>query len=407
MRAVFSVLAPSRPRANVRTLSLEQLTGRRVDLDVHDIDNELGTSATVELRRAVLRALSRRSVVFTYRPSTFLSAICFARQDTCTYAGLFKDHQAAFEHKPWVESSLRALGIPTIPWTYVADEDQLDALDYLVDGPVVLRTSRSSGGAGLTKLDSGADLQQAWPRQAELFASVAPYIAGGTPANVSGVVWREGVTLHGASVQLIGVPECTRRPFGYCGNDFGAAKQLDPTAVDEMDERTRQIGQWLQSFGFLGAFGVDYLVTEAGPLFTEINPRFQGVTHLSCQLAAARNQSCVMLEHLAALLGVEAPLSDPLRQQLSDVPEVAHVVLHWPDERPGRVDTGLVQDLAMAWPEVKRTDVICPEGVTVDAGATIIRLTVHDRLTRTGFELLEPWRSRMSEAVATARRGET
>jgi hypothetical protein len=61
----------------------------------------------------------------------------------------------------------------------------------------------------------------------------------------------------------------------------------------------------------------------------------------------------------------------------------------------------------MAWPEVKRTDVICPEGVTVDAGATIIRLTVHDRLTRTGFELLEPWRSRMSEAVATARRGET
>lgn len=405
LTAVFSVVGAHRRRVSVQSLALEELTGNRVDLDAHDIDEDHRRDEVVELRRAILRSLSSESVVFTYRPSTFLSAICFARQDRCTYAGLFKDHQAAFEHKPWVESAVQKLGIPSIPWTYIADEDQLDALRYLSDGPVMLRRSRSSGGTGLTRVASGPELATTWPFQDESFVSVAPYIADGVPTNVGGVVWHDGVTLHRPSVQLIGLPECTGRPFGYCGNDFGAIRDQDLQVIDQMDRATRRIGRWLGSHGFRGAYGVDFLVDRGRALFTEVNPRMQGVTHLSCQLAAAAGESCIMLEHLAALLGLDAPTSRPLRDQVVDGPDLAHLVLHRTEDAPGSVDGEGLADALLDWPAVKRADVTCPPHVQVDPGATLTRITVDERITRTGFELVEPWGARVSAAVAGTDRG--
>jgi len=405
LNAVFSVVGAHRGRVGVHSLALEELTGRRVDLDAHDIDDDLHSPEVVELRRAVLRALSSESVVVTYRPSTFLSAICFARRDRCTYAGLFKDHQAAFEHKPWVESAVRGLGIPSIPWVYIADEDQLETLQFLSEGPVMLRRSRSSGGTGLTRVASKAELAATWPKQEESFVSVAPYISNGVPTNVGGVVWRNGVTLHRPSVQLIGIPECTSRPFGYCGNDFGAIRDQDRRVIDEMEKATRRIGEWLGSHGFLGAFGVDFLVTAQGALFTEVNPRMQGVTHLACQLSAAAHESCIMLEHLAALLGIDAPGSAPLLEQLGQGRDLAHLVIHRTENTPGGGDGEGLADALLEWPEVRRTDVTCPPGLVVDPGATLIRVTIDDRVTGTGFGLVGPWVSRVSGAVAGTGRG--
>lgn len=398
--AVFSVVGAHRRRTSVRALALEDLTGHRVDLDRHDIDDAPRAAEVVELRRSILRALSQESVVFTYRPSTFLSAICFARQDRCTYAGMFKDHQSAFEHKPWVESSVRAMGIPSIPWTYVADEDQIETLRYLSDGPVMLRRSRSSGGTGLTRVDTHADLMAMWPRQDEIFVSVAPYIAAGVPTNVGGVVWHDGVTLHPPSVQLIGLSECTNLPFGYCGNDFGAVNALDLGVVDQMDRDTVRIGHWLRSNGYLGAFGVDYLVSDGVALFTEVNPRFQGVTHLSCQRSVAAGESCIMLEHLAASLGIDAPPSHALRDYLTPRQDLAHLVFHWTGAEPARVDGGRLNDTLFEWPEVKRTDVTCTPDLSLEPGATMTRASIHAGVTRDGFELLAPWATRIKIAAA-------
>jgi hypothetical protein len=399
LTAVFSLVAASRVRSDISSMSLELLTGVRVDLDAYDIDDEPQSEHVVELRRAMLRALARESVVFTYRPSTFLSAICFARQERCEYAGLFKDHQAAFEHKPWVESSVRHLGISAIPWTYIADDDQFEVLEHLDEEAIVLRTSRSSGGAGVAKVADAEALRAAWHGQDEFFMSVAPYIEGGVPANVGGVVWTNGVTLHGVSVQLIGIPGCTTRPFGYCGNDFAAARDFDPDVVNQMEENTKSIGRWMQSHGYLGAFGVDYLVAERDALFTEVNPRLQGVTHLSCQLAAQSGRSCIMLEHLAANLGISVPESVPLSRQLEDGTDAAHVVLHHLPSTPAAIDSGSLQDLVLSWDGVTRIDVVCPESLQVQQGGTTIRITADQQLTKTGFELCEPWASRVSEAA--------
>jgi ATP-grasp domain len=394
LTAAFSVVGANDRRIHLQSLALEDLTGRRMDLDTYEIDDELTTAGVVELRRALLRTLSRESVVFTYRPSTFLSAVCFARSDRTAYAGMFKDQQAAFEHKPWVESSLRQLGVPSIPWTYIADEEQFDAEHLLSAGPVMLRRSRSTGGTGIYRVESPDELRDAWPHQEESFVSVAPFLDGGIPTNVGGVVWRDGVTLHPPSIQLIGIPELTNRPFGYCGNDFGAARDLDPRLVAQMESSTLLAGQWLQSCGFRGAFGVDFLVVGDDALFTEVNPRLQGVSHLSCQLSAAAAESCVMLEHLASCLGVMAPEMVGLAHQVKQLPDIAHLVFHRSEHSPTEFDAeALAPDLS-DWPELSRVDMRPPSGVSVDVGATVVRTTVLDRVTVTGLSLAEKWRLR-------------
>ncbi len=403
LAAAFSLIGTHRGRSGLLSGSLEDICGSRVDLDSYDIDDELQAEAVVELRRQVMRVLSRPSVVFTYRPSTFLSAICFARAAMCEYAGMFAAHQSAFEHKPWVESMVQSQGIQGIPWTYVADEDQIDSLHYLADGPIVLRRSRSSGGTGLVRIDSADDLQGLWPQQEEAFVSVSPYIPDGVPANVSAVVWPKEVTLHGVSVQLIGVPGLTSRPFGYCGNDFAAAKQLDPQVIAQMEAATSKIGGWLGQRGFRGAFGVDFLIDGDRALFMEVNPRLQGVTHLACQIAAGQDRSCVLMEHLAANLGLDVLEPGPsLLEQVRSAPDVAHLVVHAPDTGKPEVSGEELAFAASSWPSVRRVDVVCPTEVEPQCGATLARLTVGEQVTATGFELEPGWADRISSVEVEA-----
>lgn len=402
LSAVFSVIAPYRRRTSVRSLALEDITGRRVDLDVHDIDDDPRAPEVIELRRALLRELSAESVVFTYRPSTFLSASCFARSDRCTYAGLFKDHQAAFEHKPWVETELRRIGLRSIPWTYIADEEQLHTLDLLIEGPLMLRRSRSSGGTGLALLENARDLAAFWPRQDDTYASVAPFLEGGISTNVSAVAWQDGVTLHHPSVQLIGIPECTSRPFGYCGNDFGAIVDLPERVVREMETATLTIGDWLLAKDYRGAYGVDFLVVDGEALFTEVNPRLQGVTHASCQRSVAANESCVMLEHLAALLNVPAPPSASLIDLSMQGSPLAHMVLHRTEDHAGPVDGAQAVDRLTACAEVRRVDLVCPPHVQVDPGGTVARVSAADRVTADGRTLHSTWAALIAEATTRA-----
>ena len=78
----------------------------------------------------------------------------------------------------------------------------------------MLRRSRTTGGVGLVRVNDPEDLQRLWPTEDEAFVSVARYIEGGLPLNVGGVVWPDGVTVHRASVQLIGVPSLWRANSG-------------------------------------------------------------------------------------------------------------------------------------------------------------------------------------------------
>ncbi|MDR0417438.1 MAG: ATP-grasp domain-containing protein [Propionibacteriaceae bacterium] len=403
--AAFSNIARYDRRTLPVALAYEDLTGRRPDMDTWDLDLNPQNPATARFRAAALTAMARPCAVVPYRPSDFLSSLAFARQTQCLYLGVFGAQQKAFEHKPWVESELRRAGVPSIPWAYVADEDKDRAYRLLRSGPIVLRRSRGSGGEGTAYVEDEAGLDQAWAVGGDTFLAVAPYLANHTPVNIGATVWNDRVTLHAPSLQIIGVAELTRRRFGYCGNDFAQAKTLDPDVWRQVESLTTRTGCWLQANGYRGSFGVDYLVSPTGQvLFTELNPRFQGSTSLSCKLSWAVDEPDLILEHMAACLGLDGPPAGPaLPERMDAWPGMAHAVAHWVGTTPLAVDntSALSEALMRAIPgstvDLRPPDrsVLEPEGVllhvtvpgTLIAGAepmsSLIRLLSADAADRT------------------------
>lgn len=408
LSASFSIVGGYRRRSSIDGMALEDLMGRRVDLEVWDIDNYRHDEPVVEFRRSLLRALSQPSALLPYRPSRFLSAIWFARRDRCLHLGLFGAHQFAFEHKPWVETSVSALGVPTIPWVYIADEEQLLTVDILDKGPVMLRLSRTSGGEGIVKIDSAADLKMAWPDSEEAFVCVAPFLPNVLPINVGGTVWHDGVTVGYPSIQLVGIPDCVTRPFGYCGNDFGRARDLDPKVLDDIDAHTTKIGNWLRTMGYLGTFGVDYLLDERGDLyFTEINPRFQGSTVASGRIAVQTGMPCLLLEHLAATLGMPCPPIPPFKTRVREMPALAQLIVHWTGPAAAMIDPEPLHQLASS--VGGSADVSTRPTLLTDRGGAATRITFWGPMTKTGFDLLEPFAStvgtwRQAELALTEKR---
>ena len=208
---------------------------------------------------------------------------------------------------------------------------------------------------------------------------------------MGGVVWRDGITVHPGSVQLIGIPELTDRPFGFCGNDFTLFNELDDDIIQQVDDSTHAVGSWLQSMGYRGAFGVDFLLVDGVPLFTEVNPRFQGSTHASAQLSIEQGEACILLEHLAAVLGVDAPPPRRLAALTKEAAPLSHIVLH-ARQNCSPFDPKSVLDAALSTDRVCRVDVVAPKHLQLDRGATVARVTVRDSVSASGFELSSEWR---------------
>lgn len=386
----FAIIGGHDRGGAVPSMDFEDLSGVRADLDGWDIEDHLDTPEAHEFREAILTRLAAPTALLPYRSSRFLSSLLFARKDRCLDLGLFGPHQAIFDHKPWVETRVAALGIPRVPWIYVADEEQSIAQRMLSNGPIMLRVSTSSGGAGIVRVDSPDLLAERWPHRAEAFVSVTPFLADAIPINVGATVWHDGVSMQHASVQLIGIPECTHRPFGYCGNDFGRVAELEDSTLEIMEESVTALGRWLRRYDYLGTFGVDFLVHRGVPLFSEINPRFQGSTHASSQLSSEAGESCIILDHLAAMLGHDAPVGRPLSDFARNTPRLAHVVVHWNGE-PARIDCSPLVDALHRAPFHDRTDVAAKPTVLTDTGGVVARVTVREHVTTTGYDLGEPW----------------
>jgi hypothetical protein len=382
----FTITAPLRAGKLETSTSLEELTGRRVDLDAYDIDLD-DRPVVGRLRQGVLRSLTHSSAVVTYRPSHFLSAVTFATATSSRSLGLFKDRQTAFEHKPWVETELKATGLRTIPWEYVPTERRFRLEARLQDGPVVVRPSRSSGGVGIAVVRTIDDVPALWQDDAFHLMGVAPYFEKALPLNVNACVYDpETVVIHPVSVQLVGLPGYTTRPFGYCGNDFAAVGHLHRPVLDRIDQDTRRIGRWLGSQGFRGAFGIDYLLDGDTLYFAEVNPRFQGSSRLAAGLAARTGHVDLFLDHLSAFLGLPPAEALTSADWTAEVPPAAQVLSHHIGRGPERRSS-----LDVPRPPAGGRLALLPEpDVDVDPGAVVYSLEVDRQITTTGFDLLLP-----------------
>jgi hypothetical protein len=370
-RGAFSIIAPL-GTGFAHDECLETLSGERVDLDTYDIDAD--RSAHLEtLRRSLYDALRDPTGLVVYRPSRFLSSVYFPRMEQTLNLGMFHERQAPFEHKPWVETELRAIGVPTLPWRYYPDHDRGALRAAVEKGPLVIRASRSDGGAGIVLVDTPEDIEQIAPRHDDSFLAACPYLPDATPLNVNACVFPNGeAALHAASIQIIGHPDLTTRRFGYCGNDFAAVRNLPHSTVVALEGHVRTLAKWLSDQGFRGAFGVDALLDEAGGLYiVEINPRFQGSSWAAADIDRSLDRPDMYLNHVAAFLGLPAPADVPLTALIGQQPLLSLIVYHncsgCPQSSPSLLTTG---------PLLHTMDLLPMPGTRVASDAALARALV-------------------------------
>lgn len=94
-------------------------------------------------------------------------------------------------------------------------------------------------------------------------------LVSGVPASVSMISTGTEAVAIAVNEQLIGIPWLTRMPFAYCGN-------ITPFETPYRDEMMAISEKLCNHFGLVGSNGVDFLITENGPVVLEINARFQG-----------------------------------------------------------------------------------------------------------------------------------
>ncbi|VVB70736.1 ATP-grasp domain protein [uncultured archaeon] len=118
-----------------------------------------------------------------------------------------------------------------------------------------------AGGVGCRRVSCDADLF--WED-----GLIAQELIEGLPASVSVIGSGQGARAVAVNEQLIGLPWAGARGFRYCGN----ITPLEP-ACPGIAEMAEEI---VAKLGLLGSNGVDFLLTDHGPVVVEVNARFQG-----------------------------------------------------------------------------------------------------------------------------------
>ncbi len=259
-------------------------------------------------------------VVLAYEPVLELESIINASR-VAKYFGISWAEYRYLSSKPRIEEALddHEIDVPVIPWNHVRKIEFVDGLHEVHDGRIIVRGDGGASGKGILSI-RGDEIYDPRVRQdiQEMLdsgmatVSVARLIENAVSLNASGVVFRPTrngkvapVSRFPVSAQIIGPPALSELPFGYCGNDFAYGLDLPDEVLQQCDDILVKVGEYLGRQGFVGAFGVDFLLTETGQVFfTEVNVRFQGSTRLLSEIANSAGESDVVLEHLAAWLGI-------------------------------------------------------------------------------------------------------
>jgi predicted ATP-grasp superfamily ATP-dependent carboligase len=163
---------------------------------------------------------------------------------------------------------LEALDMPH-PHCYSPNE--LDTIEY----PVIIKPATGGGGIfnriAKNRQEMLAVLEELYRLEkgfTEKEIVIQQYLEG-IPASVSLLSTKSESLAVAVNEQLIGIPWLSRMPFAYCGN-------VTPFRTVYSEEMETIAEELVLELGLLGSNGVDFLVTEKGPVVLEVNSRFQG-----------------------------------------------------------------------------------------------------------------------------------
>lgn len=196
--------------------------------------------------------------------------------------------------------------IPIVPFQRIDSPKQLQAaMDGLQKGAhYILQENNASGGNGTHIIDQ-SNLEYFLAKfDAEKAFFVSPYIKRSIPVNIHCILTDKATVVFPGSVQL--VKEVNGRII-YMGADFITYQSLPHQNKEAIRNCGERLCAVMQSMGYRGILGIDFLLVEGQPLFLEVNARFQASTTLLNRTLADHGIPSIQELHLAAFDGVDLP----------------------------------------------------------------------------------------------------
>jgi predicted ATP-grasp superfamily ATP-dependent carboligase len=163
--------------------------------------------------------------------------------------------------KLWLARWLEREGFDSVPTR------PLSAGMVCAEFPLMVKPRKGAGGAENRLVSCDEDLSGL---KGEL---IVQEVVAGTPASVSVIADGKEAVAVSANEQLIGTSWLGGSGFRYCGNISPLDLDPDDPSLAEMKKVAEEIAVAL---GLVGSNGIDFILTEAGAVVLEVNPRFQG-----------------------------------------------------------------------------------------------------------------------------------
>lgn len=126
--------------------------------------------------------------------------------------------------------------------------------------PVVVQFRRGWAGNRTFFVREKEEFDKLKARFASQEAKVTEFIKGITLTN-NACVTRQGVLVSAPFLQITGVKELVSYPGASCGNQWGV--RVEPKIQEKILLLTKKIGEVMRAFGYLGFFGLDFLIEDS------------------------------------------------------------------------------------------------------------------------------------------------
>ena len=365
-----------------RSTAIDVMRARGVEvfcLSEHtDRDRVAGTSTVDLMAHPAAQAFCRQNGPFgvlAFKPTERLATLVAAAGGR-----LLSGNPAAAraaENKLEFVALARAAGLPTPDWeilTLAAGTD-FGALAQRWGGPFVVQGARGNAGRRTHVVRDQADLEQVLRAEAGRPLRVAQLVEG-LPATATGLVsgGAEGplVSWIEPCRQVTGLPWLTALELGSCGNVW------DDGTVAPASEAMRAAGESMAAAlagrGYAGAFGIDFVVAESGPVVIETNPRMVASLPLATQAEAESGRVPLLLRALLVHLGATI---DPDRSPPpSPLGPLAQLIVHRLDsDVPGRrlTESGVYRVAAGSEPARLRDGAVLADVAAEDEALVLTR----------------------------------
>ena len=168
--------------------------------------------------------------------------------------------------KAWLADKLKLLNLPH-PFTVPLDSLKTPG-DWTGGYPAIIKPRSGAGGMENKLVSNLEDLTMTMAVLECGQYLLQEYIKG-TVASVALISTKKQAAAIAVNEQLAGIDTLTGMPFAYCGNITPYISEHN----DWMRETSINLAKELE---LIGSNGVDFIITDKGPVVLEVNPRFQG-----------------------------------------------------------------------------------------------------------------------------------